>query len=227
MDLRHYTRVVRRFWYIGIAGLVAATALAFLSYRGQKTFQSTTTVFVTQSGFPWGRTAPSGPNVTPPGDVGRLASLAVFYSQFANGDVVQATLLQKLGFPAKVIVAPHPDASGNLGTVPFIDFIAVAPLAAESIQASKEAAAELRQYVIDQQASAGIAPADRVQLQVISTPRKALQLTGPSKTLPGLVFFVIAAAAFGVMLLIENLRPNLVIERPRELPMTSRAQDTA
>ena len=139
---------------------------------------------MTQSGFPWGRTAPSGPNVTPPGDVGRLASLAVFYSQFANGDVVQATLLQKLGFPAKVIVAPHPDASGNLGTVPFIDFIAVAPLAAESIQASKEAAAELRQYVIDQQASAGIAPADRVQLQVISTPRKALQLAGPSKTLP-------------------------------------------
>ena len=73
MDLNLYLRVLWRFRLIVVVGFVLAITVAFasvakvgadgslsISYRQQPTWQGTTRLFVTQQGFPWGRTVLPG-----------------------------------------------------------------------------------------------------------------------------------------------------------------------
>ena len=83
MDLSLYGRVIWRFRWLVVLGLILAIALAVLSvakvsshglsYRKHEVWQSSTTVLLTQHGFPWGRA------VVPPSPVRshRRSGLAV------------------------------------------------------------------------------------------------------------------------------------------------------
>ena len=86
MNLRLYIRVLRRFKFVVAAGFVLAVVLAVastvkvgfahgpsLSYRQQETFQSTTRLFVTEKGFPWGESVSPNPSSS---DSGRLQGLS-------------------------------------------------------------------------------------------------------------------------------------------------------
>src|SRR5436190_10665171 len=105
MDIALYMRVMWRFRRLMVTGLILAFALAFLSYvkvspgghptmtyRSDEQWISYSTLFVTQQGFPWGRSviSSSSPGETPAqkaqardaeqfADPGRFASLAVLY----------------------------------------------------------------------------------------------------------------------------------------------------
>ena len=75
MDLQLYLRVLSRFRVLIFGGLFLAFVLAVfsyvrvglsngspkLAYRQTQLFQSDSKVFVTQKGFPWGRTTPLPP----------------------------------------------------------------------------------------------------------------------------------------------------------------------
>src|SRR3954471_1795673 len=72
-----------------------------ISYRQQPTWQAATRLFVTQKGFPWGRSvfpatsSTSDPSAATPGsasefaDPSRFAGLAVIYAQLMNGDLIK------------------------------------------------------------------------------------------------------------------------------------------
>jgi hypothetical protein len=114
MDFRLYVRVLWRFRVIVLAGVCLGLALAFFShvrvsfdgsptyaYRQTEVWEAEARLFVTQRGFPWGRTAPkylpaSSNEAAPPvpaSDPGRLAALATLYSEFAKSDYVQSVIV--------------------------------------------------------------------------------------------------------------------------------------
>ena len=102
VDLNLYLRVLWRFRLIVAIGLVLAISLAFaslvkvgfahgslsLSYRQQPTWQSTTRLFVTQEGFPWGRSVfpTTSPTTVPP--TGNSASSGL---EFADPDSLRGS----------------------------------------------------------------------------------------------------------------------------------------
>src|SRR5436190_21493306 len=109
MDLQLYLRVLSRFRVLIFGGLFLAFVLAVfsyvrvglsngspkLAYRQTQLFQSDSKVFVTQKGFPWGRTTPQyvttkrGSPPVPAADLTRLGNLTVLYAELAKGDQVQ------------------------------------------------------------------------------------------------------------------------------------------
>ncbi len=72
-----------------------------------RTSARATNLFITQGGFPWGRTVlpvnttntPTGTQILPSNfaDPNRLSNLALFYSQFANSDEVQRMIASRVG----------------------------------------------------------------------------------------------------------------------------------
>ena len=118
MDLALIGRVLWRFRFLVVFGLIAALALAFLSYvrvrfddgsptlfyRGSELWQSDSILLVTQSGFPWGRSVtaepePVGEDVTvvkPPrfADKERFEALASLYAALATSDDVRDIILE-------------------------------------------------------------------------------------------------------------------------------------
>src|ERR687895_17826 len=76
MDLRLHMDVLRRWRAVLAAGAVLAVVLGVLvtfkvspsglEWRSQATYESTSRTFVTQAGFPWGRTTLPGSDPTQP-----------------------------------------------------------------------------------------------------------------------------------------------------------------
>ena len=233
MNLPLYLRVLRRFWVVVALGLVLAIALTFaslarvsyvhgslsVSYRQQPVWQSTTRLFVTQEGFPWGRlvfpttppqsaltTGKPAPSSLQFADPTRLEGLAVLYAQLINGNPIQRQIRA---------IVPRQDALGATavqdpttgGLLPLIDVVGRANTRNEAARVSQTGAALFRSYIADQQASAGILRNQRVLLQVVSNQVKLV--TGRKKTLAIVAFLGTLIATFGLTLVLENLRPGV------------------
>jgi hypothetical protein len=232
VNLRLYLRVLRRFWFVVLVGFVLACVLAFatlakvnfshgvkLSYRQHPTWQSTTQLFVTQQGFPWGRLVlPSGSTTTKSSsgtsqfaDPNRLVGLAVLYAQLINSDPIQRQIAR---------IVPQGDALSALavrdpgtGTpLPLVAVIAVGHTATEAARVSRAGANVFRSYIAGQERSAGIPVNQRVELQVIST--KASLVSGRKKTMAILAFLATMIATIGLTLALENLRPGTYVHEP-------------
>ena len=110
MDLKSVAAVIGRHRTAMAIGVVVALALAFLAAyrldassfppprRQATTYESTARLFVTQEGFPWGRSAlryttrPDQPAVVE-GDPDRFASLALLYAQIGNTDRISVSVI--------------------------------------------------------------------------------------------------------------------------------------
>ena len=227
MDLNLYLRVLWRFRLIVAVGFVLAITLAFasvakvgadgsISYRKQPTWQGTTRIFVTQKGFPWGRTVlPGDPTSVPPtstssglqfADPTRLAYLAVSYAALINGDLIQGQIRKR--FPPKTVVtaAAETDTVTNL-PLALVDVMSVAHTSAQATRISQEGANLFRSYMADRQASAGIPLKQRVLLQVVST--KTAVIAGRKKTLAILAFMAVLIATIALTFVLENHRPRI------------------
>src|SRR6476646_9968269 len=78
-----------------------------LSYRQQETWGGSTRLFVTQKGFPWGRSVFPASAADPTGsspdsssqfaDPNRFAGLAVIYAQLMNGDLIKRQMRAVFG----------------------------------------------------------------------------------------------------------------------------------
>ena len=243
MDLNLYSRVLWRFRLIVAIGFVLAITVAVatvakvgadgsLSYRQQQTWQGTTRLFVTQQGFPWGRTVlPGDPTSvsstsTSSGlqfaDPTRLAGLAIYYAALINGDLIQRQI--RKSFPPKTVLSAEAvtDTATN-SPLALVDVTSVAHTSAQARRVSREGANLFRSYIADQQASGKIPLKQRVLLQVVST--KAEVIAGRKKTLAILAFLAVLIATIALAFVLENLRPRIQAVAPIPAPAPAERVD--
>jgi hypothetical protein len=221
VDLALYAKVLRRFWWLVVLGVVLAAVLAFLSmvrvspggiaYRKPVVWQSQTLLLLTQPGFPWGRTVLPTDSGTAPryADPYRFSSLTDLYSQFANSDQVRR-IMRREGAKTtwKIVAAPLPPTVAG-ATLPVIALNAQAHSAKEAVTAAARGARAVVEYVESQQQSAGIPARQRISIQVLRGPARPVVIEPRKKTLPIMVFMCVLTAAVGLAFVLENLRPRV------------------
>jgi len=233
MDLALYMRVVWRFKFIVAAGFLAAIGLVILatfhvsfagasapklSYRKPQLFKSDATVFVTQPGFPWGSTITkylpgnitTGKPSVPVADPNRLSSLTALYAQIATSDPLGVLDVPPDSKVEKVSVTALPaPAYSNPAILPLITITALAQSPAAAQQLAGHAAASFHTWLDHQQNESKIPAQQRVTMQVINSGTKPIVAVGRSKTLPGIIFITVMSATFGLIFVLENLRPRV------------------
>jgi hypothetical protein len=252
MELRSIAEAIRCHWRIAIVGSAAAVLLALVAFvkidlgnfpalerRNGPDYQSTVRLFITQTGFPWGRSAlryTTEKEGVPPvvqGDPDRFATLAVLYSQIANSEQI----LGKVELDGKNII-DIPDAKVETGVVPasqfsqtplpLIDVVAThkSPAGAQSL--ARQTARNLRAFIAANQRDSGIPVDERVVLQVIDPAEKGRAVGGGAPTLPVLVFLTVAMLTLAVIFIRHNLERKPVAQlRALEVAESPPAQPIA
>lgn len=217
MDLPLLGRVIWRHKLIVGAGLCAAIALSFLSfvrvgpgfklqYRQHEQWQSIATLFVSQRGFPYGR------SVTPGGqDPGRFGSYATLYAHLALSDAVKRLLLR--GGPIDesrefIGAAPVPANPGDSSSpaLPLIDLWTISDPPKRAEELTRRATGAFMQYLDEEQQANRIPAANRVIVTVVRDGSEPILLKKRSKTLPVVIFLTVAMAACGLAFMVENVQ---------------------
>lgn len=230
MDLRLFFRVLARFRIIVAVGVILASSMALLAYarveldgvvprfepRGQETWQSVGTLFVTQTGFPWGRSVlnevvrvgPEGSDAFAPkySDPGRFTSLAVLYAELAKGDDVRAIMLRDGPIVGQHDAAPMRAEDGN--TLPMIKIGARAPTAAQAEVLARRATKAFLLHLEQLQDRERIPPERRIQVEVIEQPGPAVLTEGRRLTRPIFLFVLLLSGTVMLAFVLENLRPR-------------------
>jgi capsular polysaccharide biosynthesis protein len=189
-----------------------------LSYRQQQGWTSGATIWVTQAGFPLGRSvydkflqggSAKAPTTVPQfSDPTRFSSLATILANLVKSDAV-LEVMQREGPLDGSVAASQPTLPGNDVTLPFVQIDATASSAGAATLLAEHAATALVRYVKNQQHRNAIPTDKRVVLQVIQHATPAV-LTKPRKlTGPIVVFFATLMVAVGLAFLLENLRPRV------------------
>jgi hypothetical protein len=209
VNLATHARLIWRFKAVSIVGLLLSITLAFLATfdvpsmqrRGTEKYQSISSLFVTQEGFPWGRvtlpgvvtdasgksssTQLDGGNGIQFADPGRFSNLARLYSILSISDLVRRDLP---GHPTQDQISTRVlDTSGNgSGVLPIIAITTFAGTAKGAQDLNSAVVRALSKLLTDKQQAAGIAGKDRVQLSLIDKPSPPTLFQGRSK-LPALL----------------------------------------
>jgi hypothetical protein len=227
MNVPLLLKAVWRFRAIVIVGACFAVLLATLTYarvsfeggslnfepRESETWASASTVFVTQDGFPWGRTyleyqtSKEAPPITV-GDPGRFAGLAVLYTELANSDRVRSIMEQDGPIPGtlEAVTVLPPVESGPL---PLIRLGATSTSEAQAMSIADRYADALRRFLRAEQQRAAIPDEQRVVIEVVQQASPAELVAGRSKMMPLLVFLTVMAVVVGFTFVLENVRPTL------------------
>ncbi len=221
MDLSLYGKVLWRFRKLVIGGVVFAILLSILSvakvtsgglvYRKPEVWQSTSTVLLTQHGFPWGRaTLPSSEvgQGSEFADPTRFASLTDLYSQFANSDQVKA-MMRRRGAPKtwKLLATPVQPANPS-STLPVILLAGQADTPGDAVKATLLGRSAFLEYVAQEQRSADIPGSQRIDIQTIQSATIPKVFLPRKKTLPIVILLAVLSATFGLAFVLENLRPR-------------------
>jgi hypothetical protein len=219
MDISLYGRVIWRFRWLVLLGLILAIALAVLSvakvsshglsYRKHQVWQSSTTVLITQRGFIWGRTVvpPTAGGAT--GGPGWLSGLTGLYAQFANSDQVKTLMLRDGASKDWTLTAAPVIPSGSSSALPVIALAGLAYTPAGAVRATLVGRTAFLQYVKSQQAQAAIPNNERVDLQVLQNVTPPVVVQPRKKTLAIVVFLAVMTAAIGLAFVLENARPRV------------------
>jgi hypothetical protein len=225
MDLQLALRVLWRFRVIVALGLFLGILLALFAmvrvnlsssphfaYRTQPQYESTTTVFVTTHGFPWGSlTLRAGGKRadTPQGTINTdtLRDFASLYLQLATSNQVMGHL--KESGPVNGTITAYPIFSPDNSTLPLIGLSAVATTPSGARNLAQRHLRAFQTWLVKRQEDAGTQPANRVVLQPVSGPLKAKLLRGRKMTKPILIFFAVLVATCGLAFVLENMRPRV------------------
>jgi hypothetical protein len=221
MNLPLYSHVLWRFRWLVASGLVLAVLLAVLSvakvtssglsYRKPEVWQSSSTVLLTQKGFPWGRSSlpASEPGASEFGGPGWLAGLTGLYAQFANSDQVRVLMLRKGASPLWKLSAAPVVPNGSSSALPVVQLVGMAFSPRGAIQATLVGRSAFLQYVKSQQALAAIPNGDRVDLQVLQNATPPVVVVPRKKTLAIVIFLAVMSATVALALILENARPRV------------------
>lgn len=232
MNLRLFVRVLRRFKVLVVAGLLGATVLSTLTlaqvkfdgvtprfeYRSEEHWQSRATLFVTQAGFPWGRSvldevipvSPEGNGGYVPrySDVNRLQTLAQLYAQLAMGDAVRALVHRNGPLDGTYDAAPVNSRDGST----FLPLIWISGFSSTPAGAKATARRVTEAFVVYLRRTQQInkIPAEkRVDIQVVEKPRKAVLLEGRRLARPIFLFVLLMSAVLTLAFILDNLRPPM------------------
>lgn len=212
-----------RFRWIVACGVALAVVLAALSlvkidsngisYRGTERWASSATVFVTQKGFPLGRSVydeviQTGETSYVPrfNDPSRFASYAQLYAQIASSDLLRQEM--RRGAPPRGSVNASAGVdSRNPGIVlPLVEIQGTGTTAQTAQQASTWATRSLIAYIAQQQAANKIPPGKRVILRILDHPSPATLIAGRKKTRPVFIFLAVLTACAALVFTLDNLK---------------------
>ena len=174
MDLIAYWNVVKRRQRIVVIGLCITTALAFasmvkptasgISWRTPPVYDATTTLLVTQPGFPEGRVG------DPSTDPRHSWQLALFYSRLAGSDFIERPSVGSSRSRSRSTTQCH--SQERWPTAPAPPDPCVRVVARGSGRARERCFNALTNYLAREQASNRITGEDRVELTVSEKRRK-------------------------------------------------------
>lgn len=232
MDLNRIAQTLRRYWYIFVLALVGAVALGGFAYeRTQPIYSSDSILFVTQSGFPWGRTliqplTPQGRNQQQSdrfADGGRFIELAGLYSQLAASDAVRARVVQDGGVNGTVTAEVVYNVGVSSATpLPLVRIRALANSPAGSVQLAQRWTDAFRSYILERQKEAKVPAEQVVLLEVVDQPSLARVATAKPRSLTRPIAIVLA-----VLMLALGLASVLDSARQRGTAPSSRPGDGA
>jgi hypothetical protein len=248
MDLDLYLRVIWRFRFLVLVGLVLAILLAGLamfrvsfdgatpkfSYRQHEVYSASGTLQVTQSGFPEGRAlfhygiskvGNQQTVISAFADPQRFAELTVFYAEIAESDAVRALMYKSSGVQGSMSASPVTVGTGSKAAVVPLLQIFGSDTSSSGARATAEAGTKaFEKYLNDRQVAANIPIADRVVVHVVNEPGNGSLVTGRKKTIPIVVFMTVMIAAFGLAFILENLQP---LVRPLDSTLAGRASESS
>lgn len=232
MDLGAFVRVMWRFRWLMVAGLVLASLAAFFSiaridtsrgtpaitYREHEQWISASTVFVTQKGFPWGRAVldemvrvegESGNPIYVPryGDPGRYSGLAALYAELAKSDAVHRDAMTGAGrgeyYEPEVVATP------NAGALPLLYIKGYGPTPEAAQRISDRATSAFRDFIASEQVRNNIPAEKRVEVVVTqqAIPAELFEARSPAR--PVFLFLLILMLFVALSFALENMRPRV------------------
>lgn len=238
MDLRLHLRVLWRFRFLVAVGLLAGLLLGLVAYvrvgledgrptfayRQGETYASHATLFVTQGGFPWGRSIPELENlesaVAPApadattteepllpqfADATRFATLASLYAKLATSDAV-GDIVGRSG-PIDGRIEATALATRD-AAVPLIDLAGVADTKEGAVALTERAIRALQEFVRQRQDATAVLPENRVILTVIDRPADPELVEGRKLTRPIILFLAVVIVVVALVYVLESLRPR-------------------
>jgi capsular polysaccharide biosynthesis protein len=211
-------RVLWRFRFLVLLGLLLAVLLSFLSfasvsfkggslkvaYREKATWQAKSTLLITERGFP------AGARISGVEDPSRFSGLAVLYAQLAGSDAVQRIVLQRGPLKGRLTAAPVADyTTGVAASLPIVAILGEASSPAQAKRIARRGTEAFLAYMRARQQAADIPQQQRVLIQALNRPEKAEPVSGRRKTRPVIVFVAVMIAFLGLAFILENMRPRL------------------
>lgn len=226
MDLRLLGRVLWRFKFLVMGGLVLGAALAVLSickvnlsgspwleYRKPQVWVSYTRLLVTQRGFDLGSTA-GGQDTS-----GRFSGLAVIYSNLVTSDPVMAIMRRQGPVRGSLQAAAVEATPGSEDYLPIISIAGFADTPGGSAQLAQRASNALQRFITQQQVEHRVRDADRVLLRPLNVAGGTKLFAPRKKTLAIVIFLTMMLASIGLALVLENLRPRTRLSDDRTVPL--------
>lgn len=243
MDLNLYLRVLWRFRLLVAAGVVLALALATLSYlrvsvdgvsyRESEQWASFATIFVTQEGFPLGRSVydeslPVTPSSGQPdageegsqgyvprfADPSRFSTYAQLYARLAGSDLLKRQMSRNAPLRGSISATAGTDPRNPGIILPLVELQAIAPNAVDARETVERGARALLGYVAREQAANEIDPSKRVILRMLNDASPPVRIVSRSMTKPVFIFLAVMIAVSALAFLLENLRPAARMAAP-------------
>jgi hypothetical protein len=214
MDINLFFRVLRRFKFIIITGVIVAAALALLSfaritsnglaYRQPKQWSSTQQLSV----------ATRVPlqlqdHVQVPDPIG----VAQDYATVATSNAVVPLIRRDAGGkpPGKLLASNVPHSDGSASTTFELEGIATSSAGARAMV--KLATAAFNEYLPVYNAHS-YPPPIKVTVTPLGGPAAPEVIKSPSKTRPTFVFLAVLIAFIGLAFILENVRPAVRVQAP-------------
>jgi hypothetical protein len=258
VDLRVLGGVLARHRVLVIGGVAVGVVLAALTYfkpvmdgglpslqpRKSEVWQASEVLFLTQSGFPAGRTeqpviavkvGDQETAVARYADPGKFTSLAPLYAKIANSDAVRSRAIRAGGpLEGQANAIPTADTSyGAVNSLPMISVFATAPTKDAAVSTASRISEAFRSYLITSQKDARIPKDKRVVIQVLNKAGDETLLVPRKKTLPIVVLLAVLSATVALAFIRENTRraapaaaPAVVPDTGGELPATAEGAGT-
>lgn len=249
MDLNLYLRVLWRFRILVAAGLLLGLALAMfshvrvslddgvsLSYRESEQWASYATIFVTQEGFPLGRSVydeslPVTPSSGEPADddsqayvprfadPSRFSTYAQLYARLAGSTLLKRQMSRSGPLRGTVSATAGTDPRNPGIILPLVELQALSSTPEDARATADRAARALLAYVAREQRANEIQPSKRVILRMLNEASPPVRIVSRSLTKPVFVFLAVMLAISALAFLLENLRPSVRTAVPvDELP---------